>query len=276
MASSCHLGSAIWGLLMGMGQVEAAISQALAAEDRYGERKDAQGGLDFARELEHAGYQMDGRRLFEANEPLGLLGGPSRRNDHLDGPWQLLYAWAKAALVFDGPERVFDGVEALNLPPDRADRQSPADRKRVARAYMLTSAAMEALDRDRGDDATRFLEALDTSEPIDADAWFRARIHGWSRLPRASAESLEAISEVLERVGSLLDEERTIELADALYRSGDRERAAGLLASVAPPPLPEEVRIGESMDIHHARYRLFPVAVGLWRATRPRGRRPRS
>jgi len=244
-------------LLIGLGKVDAAVAHALAREDRFSERKNSLAALRITPLLARQGYEREARQLFEANEPLDLLGGPPARVSPLEGPWQLLYAWARGAVVFHGVERLVEGAASVSLPEDHFGDESPQSRQHFARAHMLAAGAMESVDRGRDEDVDRILSELDLSDAVEAQAWFAVRYHEWARLPRASDEAHAILEEARERVGKLLDDEDRLELGDAFFLSGDSRAAAELVDSIEVPVVPTDSSLREDMAPQHARYRYF-------------------
>lgn len=125
--------------------------------------------------LWHSDHREEARRVFVANEPLDVLQGRvERRVPH---PEDLLYAWARAAVLLRGAEAVLAAADALDLSKLERFHSNDRDITPEVRAWMLAEAAEEAHDAGELDRAQMLRKALDREDAVQRVAWVRCHLN---------------------------------------------------------------------------------------------------
>ncbi|GIJ19382.1 hypothetical protein Vlu01_00060 [Micromonospora lutea] len=224
-------------LLVLTNQVQTAIEYMETAAPQYGIDDDRTTRLRIARLLYRRGHFTDAARVFEANEPLELLHRPAELATARN-PYQLLYAWTRAAVLIRGPYSVVNAVGALRL--SQSSSADETDPTAAARRGML-GCAIDELDRaGREAEADDLLGHFDVSDPDDRAMWIRALSWRWAHQRDRAAATVTRITERFQPTD--LDDEHRVLVGEGLWKAGLRDLARNWIAGLGQPPLPTDPR----------------------------------
>jgi hypothetical protein len=253
-------------VLTGDGQI--AIEHMASERESLGEEDDRTARIRISLLLLDVGLSEEARDVFLSNEPLEVLSGRSAGR-HLRGPYQLLYAWARAAAVFRGADAVILAARNLVLPPDRTGfPRSDQDPSPTARAWMCAAASDELYQRDKADAAVRVAAELDPSEPIQRGPWLWLMAQRWRRQPELTAE---IVGEVQARFRpSDFEPEQRLTAAEALWKLGRHEESRAWIADLGQPGLSSEPgQVRNTWEAEQQRYRLNRLLAASGQRTEP-------
>ncbi len=250
-------------LLIATGQWQVVVDLLDVDRDEFG-REDARTlPLRIGLTLWHESQTEVARRILLTNEPLDLLTGSV--DGRLREPYQLLYAWARLAVLVRGPQALLERAESIDL--SGIDRWGPGseDPTPSARAWMLASASSAAFQAGHTDDAQTLLEQFDPSEPVQRDAWV------WCQLQQATAAP-ELTEQVLAEISAQvnpeqLDRSQRVEIAQRHFHR-DRDAARRWIEGVTQPPL-SEAGVHDVWEGEGTRYSLNRLLAALGQEVNP-------
>jgi hypothetical protein len=248
-------------LLVRAGQWRLAVEHMEAEGESLGAEDSRTAQLRIGLLLHDSGVQEEARRIFETSEPLEILAGRAARRQ-LRRPFQLLYAWARAAAVIRGPQAVIAVAEQLQLPRDREipgrDTEDPTP---PTRAWMVAAAADELDSRGPVADSDRLLAALDPRRQPDRAPWVWALSQCWTRHPNHTADLVGLVTDRLAAQG--LDAVGRVAVAEGLWKAGIRDGAATWIDGLPQPPLSEAGDLSRLWQAQQLRYRLNRLLAAL-------------
>jgi len=256
---------AFLSLLVRTGQWRLAVEHMEAEGESFAAEDSRTARLRISLLLHDSGLHEEARRVFEANEPLEILGGRAAARQ-LRGPFELLYAWAAAAAVIRGPQAVIEAARQLQLPrdPDIPDQEAE-DPTSDTRAWMLTAAAVELESHERMADSDSLLAALDTRRQSDRAPWVRAVSQQWTDHADRMSDLVRLVTERL--TVRDLDATSRVLVAEGLLKAGSRDAAAAWIDGLPQPALTRARELSRGWEAQEPRYRLNRLLAAL-------GRRP--
>src|SRR6266540_3513535 len=248
-------------LLVHAGQWRLAVEHMEVERESFGAEDSRTARLRISLLLHDSGLQEEARRVFEANEPLEILGGRAARRQPR-GPYQLLYAWARAAAVIRSPQAVIMAAEQLRLPHDReVSGRDPEDPTPVARAWMVAAAADELDSRGQVADADRLLAALNPGQQPDRAPCVWALSQRWTRHAGRAADLVGLATDHL--AAQDLDAVGRVAVAEGLWKAGSRDAAATWIEGLPQPPLSGASDLSRLWQAQQLRYRLNRLLAAL-------------
>src|SRR6266536_1278369 len=248
-------------LLVHAGQWRLAVEHMEVERESFGAEDSRTARLRISLLLPDSGLQEEARRVFEANEPLEILGGRAARRQPR-GPYQLLYAWARAAAVIRSPQAVIMAAEQLRLPHDReVSGRDPEDPTPVARAWMVAAAADELDSRGQVADADRLLAALNPGQQPDRAPCVWALSQRWTRHAGRAADIAGLATDHL--AAQDLDAVGRVAVAEGLWKAGSRDAAATWIEGLPQPPLSGASDLSRLWQAQQLRYRLNRLLASL-------------
>jgi hypothetical protein len=251
-------------LIIATGQWQVVVDLLDVDRDEFG-REDARTlPLKIGLTLWHESQTEVARRILLTNEPLDLLTGGA--DGHLREPYQLLYAWARLAVLVRGSQALLERAESLDLSGiDRWGPGSKADPTPGARAWMLASASSAAFQAWHTNDAQTLLDQLDPSDPVQRDAWV------WCELQQATAAP-ELTEQVLAEISAQVNPEQLsrdqrVAIAQR-YFHGDHDAARRWIEGLTQPPLPE-AGVNDAWEGEGIRYSLNRLLTALGQEVDP-------
>ena len=240
-------------ILFGTGHWETVVDLMDSERDGYGSDDSRTLRLGIAARLHRIGHAEEGRRLFEANEPLELLAGgdlarPTR------GPYKLLYAWAEAAVLFRSADAMIAAVGRVRVPPESVLGGGPRDDDRTdaVRAWMLAHGARSAHRAGLHAAADALQAELDPGDDEHRVPWT------WLVLQRVHGGDADAHLDAV--VGGVepgqLDPEMRLFVADSLARHGRVDDARHWIDGLEQPPLSDAMSLRTLWKGELDRYRL--------------------
>jgi hypothetical protein len=222
-------------LLVRTGQWRLAVEHMEAEGESFRAEDSRTARLRICLLLHDSGLQEEARRVFEANEPLEILGGRAEARQ-LRGPYRLLDTWAATAAVIRGPQAVIETVGKLQLPHDpKIPDREVKDPTPNMRAWMMAAAA-DALDsRGRPADSDGLLATLDPRLQSDRTSWVWALSQRWNRHADHLSERVGLVTEHL--AAQDLDVMSRVAVAEGLWKAGSRDAAAAWIDALPQPAL---------------------------------------
>jgi hypothetical protein len=254
-------------LLVRTGHWQLAVEHMEAEGESFGAEDSRTARLRISLLLHDSDLQEEARRVFEANEPLEILGGRAEARQ-LRGPFQLLDAWAAAAAVIGGPQAVIEAVGKLQLPrgPEIPGREAE-DPTSSTSAWMMAAAADELDCRGRSADSDRLLATLNPRLQSDRAPWVWALFQRWNRQADHLSELVGLVTEQL--AAQDLDVMSRVLVAEGLWKAGSRDAAAAWIDGLPQPPLARAGELSRAWEAQQLRYRLNRLLAALGRRPSP-------
>lgn len=217
-------------LLVDTGRWRTAVELLEYERDEYGEDDARTLPLRVAARLWHEGHREDARRLFIGNEPLDVLHG--RTAEPVRDAFNLLTAWASAAVLIRGHEAVLTAAASLDLSElDQLAQSRHTDDTPVFRAWMLALASREAELGGLHERSRAVRVPLDPSADTDRPAWVYCRLDGRDRA---------LLNEVVETVDPVsLHPDQRVWVAERLIADGRGDAAGRWIDGLKQPPVRE-------------------------------------
>jgi hypothetical protein len=246
-------------LLLATGRWRTVVEHLESERDEHGSDDPRTLPLQMAGALWHADHREEARRVFLANEPLDVLQGRVER--HARHPEDLLYAWARAAVLLRSAEAVLAAADALDLNKLVRFHSNDRDITPQVRAWMLAEAAEEADDAGEPDGAQILRKALDREDPVQRVAWVQCHLNQLADESRSRAPILE---EVLRFEPDQIAARQRVWLAELLLELGRDDDARRWVDGLEQPPASESV-VTDVWESESYRYQLHSVLARLGR-----------